>query len=51
MPATESLVAPIEIATGKKTYFVGKPNPLMLRHGLKTIECHSSDIAFIGDRI
>ena len=51
MPATGSLVAPIEIATGKKTYFVGKPNPLMLRHGLKKLECHSSEIAFLGDRM
>ena len=51
MPATGSLIAPIEIATGKKAYFVGKPNPLMLRHGLKRIDCHSADIAFIGDRM
>ena len=51
MPATGALIAPIEIATGKKAYFVGKPNPLMLRHGLKLIGCHSEDIAFIGDRM
>ncbi|MBO7304605.1 MAG: HAD family hydrolase [Clostridia bacterium] len=51
MPATGSLIAPIEIATGKKTYFVGKPNPLMLRHGLRKLGCHSSEIAFIGDRM
>ncbi len=51
MPATGSLIAPIEIATGKKAYFVGKPNPLMLRHGLKRIDCHSSEIVFIGDRM
>ena len=51
MPATGSLIAPIEIATGKKTYFVGKPNPLMLRHGLRMLRCHSSEIAFIGDRM
>ena len=51
MPATGALIAPIEIATGKKAYFVGKPNPLMLRHGLKTLGCHSADIAFIGDRM
>ena len=51
MPATGSLIAPIEIATGKKAYFVGKPNPLMLRHGLKIINCHSEEIAFIGDRM
>ncbi len=51
MPATGSLIAPIEIATGKKAYFVGKPNPLMLRHGLRKINCHSEEIAFIGDRM
>ena len=50
-PATGALIAPIQIATGKKAYFVGKPNPLMLRHGLKRLGCHSQDIAFIGDRM
>jgi len=51
MPATGALIAPIEIATGKKAYFVGKPNPVMLRHGMKKLDCHSGDIAFIGDRM
>lgn len=51
MPATGALIAPIEIATGKKAYFVGKPNPLMLRHGLNKLGCHSDEIAFIGDRM
>lgn len=51
MPATGALISPIEIATGKKAYFVGKPNPLMLRHGIKMIGCHSDEIAFIGDRM
>ena len=51
MPATGSLVAPIEISTGKKAYFIGKPNPLMLRHGLYKLGCHSGDIAFVGDRM
>lgn len=51
MPATGSLIAPIEIATGKKAYFVGKPNPLMVRHGLRKLGCHSEDVAFIGDRM
>lgn len=50
-PATGALIAPIEIATGRKAYFVGKPNPLMLRHGLKKIGCHSSEIVFVGDRM
>jgi len=51
MPATGSLIAPIEIATDRKAYFVGKPNPLMLRHGIKKLDCHSDEIAFIGDRM
>ena len=51
MPATGALIAPIEIATNKKAYFVGKPNPLMLRHGLRKLGCHSEEIAFIGDRM
>lgn len=51
MPATGALISPIEIATGKKAYFVGKPNPLMLRHGLGMLGCHSEEIAFIGDRM
>ena len=50
-PATGALIAPIEIATGKKAYFIGKPNPVMLRHGLKMLDCHSSEIVFIGDRM
>lgn len=51
IPATGALISPIEIATGRKAYFVGKPNPLMLRHGLKKLNCHSNEIAFIGDRM
>ena len=51
MPATGALIAPIELSTGKKAYFVGKPNPLMLRQGLRKINCHSSEIVFIGDRM
>ena len=51
MPATGALVAPIEIATGKKAYFVGKPNPLMLRHAMKILDCHSHETVMIGDRM
>lgn len=51
MPATGALIAPIEIATGKKAYFVGKPNPLMVRHAIKAINCHSLEAAFVGDRM
>ncbi len=51
VPATGALVAPIEIATGKKAYFIGKPNPLTMRHALKVLECHSDETALIGDRM
>ena len=50
-PACRALVAPIELATGKSAYFVGKPNPLMMRTGLKMLGVHSEDAAIIGDRM
>ncbi len=50
-PACGALVAPIEMATGAKAYFCGKPNPLMMRTGLRMIGCHSSDAVMIGDRM
>ena len=40
-PACRSLVAPIELATGRKAYFMGKPNPLMMRTGLHLLGVHS----------
>jgi NagD protein len=51
MPATKALVAPIEIATGRKAYFIGKPNPLMMRIALKKIECTTEETVIIGDRM
>ena len=50
-PATGSLIAPIELATGRKAYFVGKPNPLMMRHGLKMLNCRREETMIIGDRM
>ncbi len=50
-PATAALIAPIEIATGKKAYFVGKPNPLMMRSALKKLQCRREDTVIIGDRM
>ena len=51
VPATGALVAPIELATGCKAYFVGKPNPLMMRQALKILGCTREDTAIIGDRM
>lgn len=50
-PACGALVAPIEIATGKRAYFCGKPNPLMMRTGLKLLHCHSAEAVMVGDRM
>ena len=50
-PACRALVAPIELATGKQAYFCGKPNPLMMRHGLKKLDCHRANACIIGDRM
>ena len=50
-PACRALVAPIELATGKSAYYVGKPNPLMMRTGLDLLGVHSQEAAIIGDRM
>eukprot|EP00771_Trimastix_marina_P001860 gnl/Trimastix_PCT/2966.p1 GENE.gnl/Trimastix_PCT/2966~~gnl/Trimastix_PCT/2966.p1 ORF type:complete len:153 (+),score=57.48 gnl/Trimastix_PCT/2966:451-909(+) len=51
IPATGALVAPIELSTSRKAYFVGKPNPLMMRHALKVLGCTREETAIIGDRM
>jgi len=50
-PSTKALIAPIELATGKKAYFVGKPNPLMMRIALRKIGCRREESVIIGDRM
>jgi NagD protein len=50
-PSTKALMAPIEIATGKKAYYVGKPNPLMMRIALKKLGVKREDTIVIGDRM
>ena len=51
IPACRALVAPVEITTGKSAYYVGKPNPLMMRTGLQILGIHSGETAMIGDRM
>ncbi len=50
-PSTKALIAPIEIASGRKAYFVGKPNPLMMRIALKKLGVKREDAVVIGDRM
>ena len=51
LPATGSVAALVSRATGVQPYFVGKPNPLMMRSALNAIEAHSEETAMIGDRM
>jgi NagD protein len=51
LPATGSVAALISRATGVDPYFVGKPNPLMMRSALNAIDAHSESAAMVGDRM
>lgn len=51
LPATGSVAALISRACGVQPYFVGKPNPLMMRSALNAIDAHSEYTAMIGDRM
>lgn len=51
LPAAGAVAALIEKATGKTPYFVGKPNPLMMRSALRAIGAHSESTLMIGDRM
>jgi 5'-nucleotidase len=51
LPATGSVAALISRATGRDPYYVGKPNPLMMRSALNSLDAHSETSAMIGDRM
>jgi NagD protein len=51
LPATGSVAALISRATGVNPYFVGKPNPLMMRSALNALDAHSETTTMIGDRM
>jgi NagD protein len=51
LPATGAVAALISRATGVDPYFVGKPNPLMMRSALNAIDAHSESSAMVGDRM
>jgi NagD protein len=51
VPATGAVAALISKATGKVPYFVGKPNPLMIRSALRELSAHSETTAMVGDRM
>ncbi len=51
VPATGAVAALIASATGIKPYFIGKPNPLMMRTALNTIDAHSEESVMVGDNM
>ncbi|MDQ2621695.1 MAG: HAD-IIA family hydrolase [Actinomycetota bacterium] len=51
LPATGSVAALISRAAGVEPYFVGKPNPLMMRSALNSLSAHSEQTAMVGDRM
>ena len=51
VPACGAMAALIEKATGSRPYFVGKPNPLMMRRALNSLGAHSEDAVMVGDRM
>ncbi|NLD20301.1 MAG: HAD family hydrolase [Clostridiales bacterium] len=51
IPACRAMISPIEMATGQSAYFVGKPNPLIMRTGLRILGVHSEEAVMIGDRM
>ncbi|MBN1776828.1 MAG: HAD family hydrolase [Clostridiales bacterium] len=50
-PACKALMAPIELSTGRNAYYLGKPNPLMMRHGIRMLGVKAEDAIVIGDRM
>ncbi len=51
LPATGAVAALITKATGIEPYYVGKPNPLMMRSALNRVQAHSETTVMIGDRM
>lgn len=51
VPATRALMSPIELATGKQAYYIGKPNPLIMRNALKKLGCRLEEAVIVGDRM
>jgi len=51
VPACGAMAALIEKASGISPFFVGKPNPLMMRTAINYLGVHSENTVMIGDRM
>jgi len=50
-PACGAMAALIQRATSVNPYFIGKPNPLMMRTALRYLNEHSENTTMVGDRM
>jgi NagD protein len=51
VPACGAIAALLEAATGVEPYYIGKPNPLMMRTAMRFLGVHSEDAVMVGDRM
>ena len=51
IPACRALIAPIELVTNRTAYYVGKPNPVMMRHAMRRLDTEVGDTVIVGDRM
>jgi len=51
VPACRALIAPIEMASGRQAYYIGKPNPLIMRESLRRLGARREETMIIGDRM
>jgi NagD protein len=51
VPACGAMAALIEKASGYSPFFIGKPNPVMMRTALNHLDVHSEDTIMVGDRM
>ncbi len=51
VPACGAMAALIETASGSKPFFIGKPNPYMMRSALNFLGVHSENTVMVGDRM
>jgi NagD protein len=51
VPGCGAMASLIKEASGRSPFFVGKPNPLMMRMALNYLDVHSEDTVMVGDRM
>jgi len=50
-PSCGALAALVQTAAGVRPYYIGKPNPVMMRTTLRSLNEHSENAIMVGDRM